>query len=86
MSKKKSTYLISVDERLAQGQLHWQRGLRGGLQVHGDKGPGHRWIAGEKQRLALLQWPGESVADWICAQVGSVVANPHDNRAWHAVP
>lgn len=70
--------LVRVDEGLAQGQLH-REGRRGGrLQVDRDEGPGHRRVAGQEQRLALLQRSGEPVADGVGAQVGPVVAHPDD--------
>lgn len=68
--------LVGVDEGLADGKL----ALSGGrLQVNTDESARHWGVAREEQGLALLQEPGESVADRVSAQVRPVVAHANDD-------
>lgn len=68
--------LVRVGESLADGQL----GRIGHLEVDADEGSGHGRVARQEQRLALLEEPGEPVADGVDAQVGSVVSNSDYHR------
>jgi hypothetical protein len=76
----RGTYLVGVNEGLAQRQLDGERRLGGRLQVHRDEGSGHRGVAGQEERLALLEGPGEPIADGVRAEVRSVVAHADDYR------
>lgn len=51
--------------------------------MHADECSGHRRVAGQEERLAFFDEPGEAVADWVGAQVGPVVAHT-DHNHWLA--
>lgn len=82
--RRSGFYLIGVDERLAQGQLHGNVAFRR-LQMHRDEGAGHRRVAGQEKRLTLFQNPGELIADGICSQIRPIVADSDDDLTGSAV-
>lgn len=53
--------------------------------MNGHERSGHGWVAGQEQRLSLLQGTGEPVADGVGAQVRSVVSHSYDYRAGYVV-
>ena len=50
------------------------------FKVDRDEGPGHGRVARQEERPALLEAPGEPVADRVDPEVGPVVAHPDDYR------
>lgn len=78
-------YLISVDKSLAQRQLHGYRRRSISFQMYGNESARHRRVARKEKRLAFFEGSGETVANWIRSQVGSVIANANNDRPRYTI-